>query len=252
MNKLSQAIIYTFLPVLILAYWQIVVTNGAVSPIFLPKPGEVYIALVAAVQDGSLPTDMFATLYRLLAGFAIGALCGVPIGLLMGSSKTVYRFSEFTVEFFRAIPVTALFPLFLLLFGIGDKSKIGISAWAAGLIIILHSMHGVHMASEVRRRAARIMRLTSASLYWRVILPEAAPYIASGFRVALSLSLIIVVVVEMFIGTNHGLGHRIINSQLTYRIADMYMAIFITGLLGFVLNKVLLGAEKQLIHWKGK
>jgi len=199
-----------------------------------------------------LITDIWATLYRVLSGFFMATILGIPIGLLMGHSKRTYQSLEFVVDFFRSIPPTALFPLFILIFGIGDQAKIGISAWSALLVIILNSMYGVHMRKEIRLKAASVMGIQGFKLFFRIILPEALPQIFTGLRVALSLSLMVVVVTEMFIGTNSGLGHRIIDAQISYQVADMYMSILITGTLGFVLNKVLSLVEKRIVHWKGK
>ncbi|MFA6072263.1 MAG: ABC transporter permease [Janthinobacterium sp.] len=252
MKKLSTIFTYTIAPLAIFVLWYVLSEFKFVSPIFLPKPSEVLTAFGASIIDGSLWSDIGFTLYRAFFGFIIAAIVGVPIGLLMGYSKRVYNSLEFVIEFFRAIPATALFPLFLLIFGIGDDAKIAISAWGAGLIIILNSMYGVHMSKELRLKAAKVMNVKGFDLFRWVIFPEALPQIFTGFRVALSLTLVIVVVTEMFIGTNHGLGHRIIDSQLVYRIDDMYMSIFVTGIIGFSLNKILMRIENKIVHWKGK
>lgn len=170
----------------------------------------------------------------------------------MGYSDRIYYSLEFVVEFFRSIPATALFPLFLLFFGIDDQSKIALTAWAAGLVLIINSMYGVHLGKELRIKSAKIMRMSGFVLFQKIIFPEALPWIFSGMRIAISLSLVIVVVTEMFIGTNFGLGHRIIDTQLVYRISEMYATIFITGVLGFLINKGFIFAEKRTVHWKGK
>jgi NitT/TauT family transport system permease protein len=170
----------------------------------------------------------------------------------MGYSSKVYNALEFTVEFFRGIPTTALFPLFLLVFGIGDQAKFAVTAWGAGLVILINSMYGVHLGKELRVRVARTMKIKGAALFTKVIFPEALPQIFSGFRVAISLSLIIVIVTEMFIGTEAGLGKRIIDAQLVYQTADMYVAILMTGVIGFILNKIMMLVENKMVHWKGK
>jgi NitT/TauT family transport system permease protein len=196
--------------------------------------------------------DIGHTLYRVLVGFAVAAIIGVPLGLLMGYSSKIYNALEFTVEFFRGIPTTALFPLFLLVFGIGDQAKFAVTAWGAGLVILINSMYGVHLGKELRVRVAKTMKVKGFELFRKVIFPEALPQIFSGFRVAISLSLIIVIVTEMFIGTEAGLGKRIIDAQLVYQTADMYAAILMTGVIGFVLNKIMMFIENRVVHWKGK
>ncbi len=252
MKNFKNKITYIIAPISIIIIWYILTLTEIVSPIFLPKPHEVVISLYNSIIDKTIFKEAFYTLYRVFFGFSIAILIGVPIGLLMGYSKRVYNALEFTVEFFRSIPATALFPLFLLVFGIGDDAKVGIAAWGAGLVIILNSMYGVHMSKELRLRAAKVMKIKGFNLFKRVIFPEAMPQIFTGFRVALSLSLVIVVVTEMFIGSQYGLGKLISDTQYSYEIDKMYMAIFVTGVIGFSLNKILQFIENKVIHWKGK
>jgi NitT/TauT family transport system permease protein len=255
MNSLKffkKYFIYIVVPISIIVIWYVLTQFKIISPIFLPKPQEVLISFWNAIIDKTLFIDSWQTLYRVFFGFLIAVIIGVPIGLLMGYFKRVYRLLEFFVEFFRAIPATALFPLFLLILGIGDKAKIGIAAWGAGLIIIINSMYGVHMAKELRIKAAKVMKTKGFDLFKKVIFPEALPQIFAGFRVALSITVMIVVVTEMFIGTNHGLGRRIMDAQYSYRIDDMYMSILVTGIMGFLLNKILRKIENKIVHWKGK
>jgi NitT/TauT family transport system permease protein len=218
----------------------------------LPHPLEVLTSLIDSFINGSILSDIWHTLYRVIIGFGIAAIVGVPLGLLMGYSSKIYNALEFTVEFFRGIPTTALFPLFLLVFGIGDEAKFAVTAWGAGLVILINSMYGVHLGKELRVRVAKTMKIRGFQLFSKVIFPEALPQIFSGFRVAISLSLVLVVVTEMFIGTNAGLGKRILDAQLVYQTADMYAAIIMTGAIGFILNKLMMFVENRVVHWKGK
>jgi NitT/TauT family transport system permease protein len=248
----NKKLYYILIPILLLCVWQFISHFKLVSPLFLASPYEVLGNLVDSFQNGSMLSDIGHTLYRVVVGFGIAAIVGVPLGLLMGYSNKIYNALEFTVEFFRGIPTTALFPLFLLVFGIGDEAKFAVTAWGAGLVILINSMYGVHLGKELRVRVAKTMKLKGFGLFRRVIFPEALPQIFSGFRVAISLSLIIVIVTEMFIGTNAGLGKRIIDAQLVYQTASMYAAILMTGVIGFILNKLMMVIENRVVHWKGK
>ncbi|HLC98601.1 MAG TPA: ABC transporter permease subunit [Candidatus Nanoarchaeia archaeon] len=204
------------------------------------------------LSEGNLLIDFLITAIRVFAAFIAACTLGIPVGLLMGYFKKVYDSLEFVVEFFRAIPPTALFPLFLLFFGIGDLAKISIAFWGGFLIVIINSMYGIKNANKLRIKAAVIMKASKVSLFTKVILPEAMPQIMAGMRTALSLTLILIVVVEMFIGTSVGLGHRIINAQLVYETSEMYSAIIMAGLLGFFLNKMFMILERRFVHWSGK
>ncbi len=237
----------------LLTAWFALTVTKIVSPLFLPAPLEVAQVLWdSLLVTGAFWPDVLLTLYRTLVSFALGALVGVALGLLLGMSAKVYAALEFLVDFFRSIPPGALFPLFLLAFGIGDEAKIAVATWACVLIVLVNTAHGVRHATKVRVMAARAFRPSDWKLFKDVYLYEAAPHIASGLRISLSLALIVVVVTEMFIGTTVGLGHRIIDAQLVYKTPDMYAAILLTGILGYLLNRILLYAEKRVVHWSGR
>lgn len=248
----SRELYYIIVPITFLCLWGVISYFKLVSPLFLASPYEVFMSLVDSYMNGLLLNDVVHTLYRVLVGFIIATIIGVPLGLLMGYSNKIYNSLEFIIEFFRGIPTTALFPLFLLIFGIGDKAKFAVTAWGAGLVILVNSMYGVYLGKELRIRVAKTMKVRGFQLFQKVIFPEALPQIFSGFRVAISLSLIIVIVTEMFIGTSAGLGKRIIDAQLVYETADMYAAIIMTGVIGLLLNKIMIFIENRVVHWKGK
>jgi NitT/TauT family transport system permease protein len=248
----NRKIYYFIIPLSILVVWTIFSNFKIINPLFLPLPQTVFLEIINLCMSRSIFPDILFTLYRTFLGFILACLIGIPLGLLMGYSDRIYHSLEFTVEFFRSIPSTALFPLFLLFFGIGDWSKIFLAAWAAGLVLIINSMYGVHLGKELRIKAAKTMRISGFNLFRKIIFPEALSPIFGGMRIAISLSLVIVVVTEMFIGTNFGLGHRIIDAQLVYRIPEMYAVILITGILGFLVNKGFILTEKKIVHWKGK
>lgn len=248
----SKKFYYIIVPFIILVVWGIFSNLKIISPLFLPTPQSVFLAFISLFLSGEVLPDILFTVYRAFLGFIIACLIGIPIGLLMGYSDRIYYSLEFVVEFFRSIPATALFPLFLLFFGIGNQSKIALTAWAAGLVLVINSMYGVHLGKQLRIKSAKTMRMSGFTLFQKIIFPEALPQIFGGMRIAISLSLIIVVVTEMFIGTNFGLGRRIIDAQLVYRISEMYATILIAGILGFLINKCFILAEKRIVHWRGK
>ncbi|MBT7627838.1 ABC transporter permease [Candidatus Woesearchaeota archaeon] len=248
----NKKIYYFIVPLIIIIIWAILSNLKIISPLFLSTPQAVFLEIIRLFSSGEIINDILFTLYRTFIGFLIACIIGIPIGLLMGYYDKIYHSLEFIVEFFRSIPATALFPLFILSFGIGDSSKIALTAWAAGLILIINSMYGVHLGKELRIKSAKTMKISGFNLFKKIIFPEALPQIFSGMRIAISLSLVIVIVTEMFIGTNFGLGHRIINAQLVYRISEMYATILITGILGFLINKGFILVEKKIVHWRGK
>ena len=239
--------------VVLLAFWHAASALHWVNPLFLPTPVEVAETLWTQVfVTGEILPDVFATLWRFLSGYAIAVVLGITLGVLMGYSRRIYSMFEFLVDFFRSIPATALFPLFLLFFGIGDEAKIAVVVWSATLIILVNTMYGVRHGSKLRLLVAQTMKTGRWMLFRKVIIPDALPHIFAGLRIALSLGLIVVIVTEMFIGTTVGLGRRIIDAQLVYRVPEMYAAIILTGILGYVLNRLFLWYERKTIHWSGR
>lgn len=202
--------------------------------------------------DASMRTDIGATLYRTLVAFGFAALIGVPLGIILGSNEKIYRSLEFLIDFFRSTPSSALIPLFLLIFGITDANKIAISAFAAVLVILFNSAYGVMNAKKTRLMAAQVMGISRWHIFKDIMLLESLAQTFVGLRTGVSMALVIVIVAEMFIGSETGLGHRIIDAQQVFNIRDMYASILITGALGYLLNVLFLVVEKRIVHWSGK
>lgn len=170
----------------------------------------------------------------------------------MGYSDKVYGALEFLVDFFRSIPALALFPLFLLFLGIGDSAKIGVVVFACFFVVLINAMYGVKNANKTRIMASKTMGANNFDIFRKIIFWDALPDIVTGLRISLSMSLLVVIVTEMFLGTEVGLGHRIYDAHLIYRIPEMYASIIIVGLLGYFLNKIFVWVERRSIHWAGK
>jgi NitT/TauT family transport system permease protein len=235
---------------LLILWWFLTITE-LVPPLFLPRPEIVVVRCVSLLATGALLPDIGITVVRLVLGLGCGILIGVPLGLLMGSYARLYQSLEAVVDFFRSIPVAALFPLFLLVFGIGNTSKVAITAYSTSLIIMINTIYGVHNASNMRRRVAASLGANRWQMFFMVTLPDSSPTIAAGIRTAVSLGLIVVLVGEMFMGGARGLGQKIYEWSLLYRVPEMYAAIILTGVLGYCLNKIFVFFENRTIHWRG-
>lgn len=239
-------------PLLLFLFWQTAVSAKWLNPVLLPSPGETLSYLFGALTDGSMNQDIGATLYRTLMAFLFAALIGVPLGVMLGSSESLYRSVEFLVDFFRSTPSSALIPLFMLIFGITDTNKIAIAAFAAVLVILFNSAYGVMNAKKTRIMAAQVMGVSRWHVFKDIMLMESLPQTFVGLRTGVSMALVIVIVAEMFIGSETGLGHRIIDAQQLFNIRDMYASILITGAFGYLLNLAFLLIEKRCVHWSGK
>ncbi len=239
-------------PVLLFIVWDMVVRLGFIKPILLPSPADTVTALVQGLAGGPLLKDFAVTVWRTLQAFIIAAVVGVPLGVVLGSAEKAYRSVEFLIDFFRSTPSSALIPLFLMIFGVSDVNKVAIAAFGAMLIVVFNSAYGVINARKQRVMAARVMGATRWQIFKDVLVWESLQPSFVGLRSAVSMALVIVIVAEMFIGADSGLGNRIINSQQVMNVKDMYAAILAAGVLGYALNILFLLLERKIVHWSGR
>jgi sulfonate transport system permease protein len=241
-----------FGPVALFVLWDVVVRLRWVSPVLLPSPAATLEALLTGMAGGALLGDFLYTVLRTLEAFVIAAALGVPLGILLGSNERAYRSVEFLIDFFRSTPSSALIPLFLLIFGVTDINKVAIAAFAAVLVILFNSAYGVMNARKQRVMAAKVMGASRWQIFRDVLVWESLQPTFVGLRSGVSMALVIVVVAEMFIGSDNGLGHRIIDAQQVLNVKSMYAAILAAGILGYLLNVLFLLLEKSVVHWSGR
>ena len=245
-SKASKSILVISL---IIGIWFVISELMIFSSLIFASPIEVFAELFSLFYTGSILNDLSFTLMRTVAGLIIGIMIGIPLGLVMGYSKRIYDSLEFLVEFLRSIPVVALIPVFMLFLGIGDVSKIGMVAFITALLVVINTMYGVRNSNKARIMIGKTLNLNQATIFRKIIFPESIPYISVGMRLAISLSLVMVIVSEMIIGTSVGLGKRILDSYLVFNIGEMYAVIILTGIIGYLLNKIYLIFEKRKLHW---
>ncbi|MFY7907607.1 MAG: ABC transporter permease [Burkholderiaceae bacterium] len=239
-------------PVLLFIVWDLAIRLGFVKPILLPTPADTVSTLITGLAGGPLLKDFGITLWRTLQAFLIAAAVGVPLGVVLGSAERAYRSVEFLIDFFRSTPSSALIPLFLMIFGVSDVNKVAIAAFGALLIVVFNSAYGVINARKQRVMAAKVMGATRWQIFKDVLVWESLQPSFVGLRSAVSMALVIVIVAEMFIGADSGLGNRIINAQQVMNVRDMYASILSAGVLGYVLNIVFLVVERRIVHWSGR
>jgi ABC-type nitrate/sulfonate/bicarbonate transport system permease component len=245
-----------YLPVVgvvgLLLIWTVTVWTRLVDPVLLPSPAVTFRAMWTGMTSGKLGIDFVKTVERTIAATAIAAVIAIPMGILLGSSEKLYRSVEFVIDFFRSTPASAMFPLFLVLFGVGDRTKISVAAFGAALVILFNVAYGVMNARKTRILAAKVMGASQLRVLTDVTLLESLPQTFVGLRNGVSLALVIIVVAEMFIGSTDGLGQRVFEAQQLFAMPDMYAAIFAAGALGYGLNLLFLLVERQFVHWSGK
>jgi len=251
-------------PVLAIALWHAVAQAGLVNPQVLPAPLDVarkWIAYLLPLDaydgragwlawalSGELVVDTANSLYRVVAGFAIGAGLALPLGLAMGASSAVYAWMNPLVQLLRPIPPIAYIPLAILWFGLGNPPAVFLIAIGAFFPVLMNTIAGVRQVDGIYLRAARNLGAGGITLFVRVILPAAVPYILSGVRIGIGTAFIVVIVAEM-IAVNSGLGFRILEAR-EYFWSDKIIAGMISiGLLGLAIDVGMDRLNKHLLRW---
>ncbi|HEX4306554.1 MAG TPA: ABC transporter permease [Solirubrobacterales bacterium] len=235
--------------ILLVAVWQFLPEWGVVDKTFVPPFNEVITAWWHLLKDGTLWHDTKASLIRALGGFAIAVAIGVPLGLLIGWYRLAAEVLNPVLELFRNTAALSLLPVFILIMGIGESSKIAFVAYACVWPVLLNTISGVESVDPLLVKSSRSLGFGSFRTFQKVVLPAAVPTIFTGIRLAGSFSLLVLIAAEL-VGANSGLGFLITYSQQNFAIPNMYAAIITISMIGIVLNQLLLLLERHFSTWK--
>lgn len=235
--------------VALLLLWEIAPRAGLVDRTFLPPFSEVADAWWGLAADGQLADNARASLARSFSGFGIAVAVAVPLGLLIGWYRPVADLLGPLLEVFRNTAALALLPVFVLLLGIGETSKISIVVYACTWPILLNTVSAVRHVDPTLLKLAKSMDLSAPRLFQKVILPASVPVMFTGIRLAGAVSILVLVAAEM-IGAKAGLGYLINASQYNFAIPQMYAGIITISAIGVVFNQFLVTVERRLSSWR--
>lgn len=236
-------------PFIVLAIWEALSRTETINPFFFPAPTSLQATALDLIRSGQLWDDTRASLTRILLGFTIAAVPGVLLGILMGLWWPLRALISPIAASVFAIPKIAILPLVIIIFGIGEASKIAMVAISVFFLVVLSTMSAV---TEVEQGYFDVARNAGAGIWLQirtVALPGAIPGIFTGLRLALGFSLLVIVGTE-FLAARDGIGYLIWNSYQLFAIEKMYVGLIVTGLLGWILNLVMDEIERLLIPWK--
>jgi ABC-type nitrate/sulfonate/bicarbonate transport system permease component len=206
-------------------------------------------ALGGIMRDRMLG-DLALTLGRVFVAIAIAGVVGIPVGLYLGYRKRWYQMVEGPLHALRSIPASALFPLFLIIVGVGETSIVALAAYPSLLVILVNTVTGATLANKRRLYQAKLFGLSDFETITDIVFYEALPNIFDGVRTAASYSMVLVIAVEMFVGLGErGLGRAIYEYQATYRIPEAYAAVLIAGAIGILLNVGVNSAQNRMLRW---
>ncbi|MGR3593347.1 MAG: ABC transporter permease [Limimaricola soesokkakensis] len=226
--------------------WWLATASGASE---LPNPWSVLTRMIELGLDGQLWADMYASLRRVLIGFALGSLLAVPVGFLMGWYRLARVIIDPWIQFFRVIPPLAIIPLAIVTLGIDEKPKIFVIFLAAFLSAVVSTYQGVVSVDRTYINAARVLGARDRTIFLRVIIPASTPFILVGFRIGLGSAWATVVAAEL-IAAQSGLGFRMQQAQLYYDLPTIFVSLVAIGVLGLIMDRIVVRAEERLTHWQ--
>lgn len=248
LNRLRNLAIGALLPLVILAIWQILSTNGSFSPSQLPQPGDVVGAAVDLAGRGTLWGHVAISVQRVFTGFAIGAILGIALGSAVGLSQTVSRLLQPTIGALRAVPSLAWVPLLLIWMGIYEEPKITLVAIGAFFPVFTTVAAGLAAVDRNLLEVGKAYGFKGPKLVTKILLPAAAPTIFSGLRLGLAQAWLFLVAAEL-IASSQGLGFLLLDSQNTARTDVLFMAIVFLALLGKLSDVIIALIEKRTLRW---
>lgn len=244
-------IIYAFsvlIVVAFVAYWQIGSDKGWFNSVLLSSPKKVFDSFVLLIQKGSLQKHILVSFRRVMIGYAFGAGTGTVLGFILAASPFLKKLAAFTLGLLRPIPSMALFPIFILWFGIGETSKIIVIAFVAFWPTFLNTEEGVLQADRKLLELADVLQKNTLTKILTIILPTTLPYIFAGLRLSISRAWGGVVVAEM-LAASAGIGFLIEYSRNMSQAASMFVGVITIALIGFIIDLSIKFLHDKVVYW---
>lgn len=237
----------TFFFLVILVIWEFAVRLSVVDPAIVASPTNIVSRAWFLLGDGTLLKHIYASFSRVIVGFTIASFMGIVIALVLFQFSFLYRYITSIIEVARSISPIALFPLFILFFGLGFSSKVAIIVWVSWIPIFINTYQGLRYIPPLYYKVGKAFGLNKLNLLLRVALPASAPYIFSGMKTAIGFSWMVIVAAEM-IGSSSGLGYMTLVASSTFKTADLFVAIITISLIGVFMTKILVFIEKRVYN----
>jgi NitT/TauT family transport system permease protein len=235
--------------VVLAAVYEAVARSGYFAPALMPPLGGVAQTLLDSLLDGTMLGHAAATLYRVLCGFGLAVVVGLPLGVLMGRWRPVENFVLPLASALMPIPSLAWVPVFILWFGLGDTVTILIVFYAALFPMLLNTWSGVRSVNPIWLRAAGAMGANEHALFWKVIIPGASPFIIAGLRQSFLRSWVAVIGAEMLAASDWGLGWVIFDAKEFLNTDVMLASLIVIGCIGFATERFVFGSlERATIY----
>jgi ABC-type nitrate/sulfonate/bicarbonate transport system permease component len=250
-GKVQERLLYLVSPIGLLVIWQALLMLGFGDRRFVPAPSDIAVRFWQLTLNGELERHVAVTLWRVFAGFVIGAVPAVAIGLLMAMFRPVRIFFDPLIAALFPIPKVALMPLLLLAFGFGDASKIALVATAVFFPVIINTYAGAANIDKLYWDVAKNYGASPLVMFTRVVFFGALPLIFAGLKIALAVSFVVLVAAE-FVASKTGIGYLIWNSWELLQVDFMFVGIVVIGILGLITSVLFAEIERIIIPWKAE
>lgn len=247
-NGVVSTVEYFILPVLLILIWLILGQTGKLNPVIMPSIQKIISTIGKLIVNGSLATNAWISLVRVLKGYAIAAVLGVGLGIAIGLSKHLERLTQLIVQILKPIPPIAWIPLVILWFGIGETGKVFLIFLGGFFTILINVIDGIHQKDEKLQEVSRVMETPMSKQILLMVIPGAAPNIFTGLRTGLTSCWMCVVAAELVSSTT-GLGYLIMNARQFGNTDVVIVGMLAIGLIGKIMDSILKAVEKKVIRW---
>jgi ABC-type nitrate/sulfonate/bicarbonate transport system permease component len=234
---------------LAMATWELGVHVGWLSPLFFPPPSTIFLTFIKLIHNKKLLDNTGTTLWRVFQGLLLGGIPGFLLGLIMGWSHQLYTLINPFVAAGHPIPKIAILPLIMIIFGIGESSKVVVIALTAFFPLLINTTVGVQQISPIHFDVAKNYGANLTTIFTRVTFPGSLPFIMTGLRLSLNLALLVAIAVEL-VSAQEGLGAMIWLAWQTFRTEELYVSLAVTAILGIVFNFLLQRISLYLVPWQ--
>lgn len=231
--------------------YQLIHWSHIVDPRILPPVTAILLEMGLLATNPEFLQAVVDTIRPALAGLTVACCIAIPLGLVLGMSPLANKVSRGLIDILRSLPGTALIPVFIITIGQGDMMKTVLVVYVTSWPILFNTIYGVMSVDKIAIESARSCRVEGLALWRRVVLPSAAPFIATGIRYALPISIVIVIASELIVGSEQGIGGFLLiqQSDTVYRPDAIYAVLLMAGVVGFLLNAVMDWVCDRLVGW---
>ncbi len=248
-SRFKDRIVQILSPLLFIVFWEVVARYNLIDVRFWPAPSSIMDSLSKMMVSGEIFGHLKVSLIRIALGFALGAIPALILGLAMGLFRWLRTILEPFVAFAYPIPKSSILPLIMLIFGLGEMTKIVTVALGVFFLVLINTIAGVRNINPIYLDAAKNFGAGYFDTLFHIALPGALPLIFTGLKLGLGAGLILIVIAEM-VGARNGLGYLIWESWQSFSVGRLYVGLIIIGLLGYLSTIMMDELEKRLVPWK--